>query len=288
MSKLLNEVSEPEEISVHAVSTGEGGIGLLGQGSAVGVRGDGGTWHGVAGISTSTVGGAGVAGIGDPGPGVTGTSTKWIGVYGESSGTENGPSAVMGEGKSGAVGVKGHASGSGIAAVAGYHLTDSGPGIYGKGSPAGFFDGDVVVIGDIQLPNADCAEDFDVADPDKVEPGTVMVLDDEGGLRTSHRPYDRRVAGVVSGAGAYRPGIVLDKQASSEGRKPIALIGKVYCKVDAAFGAVGVGDLLTTSPTPGHAMRVDDPGQAFGAVLGKALRPLADGQGLVPILVALQ
>jgi len=49
-----------------------------------------------------------------------------------------------------------------------------------------------------------------------------------------------------------------------------------------------VGDLLTTSPTPGHAMRADDPGRAFGAVLGKALRPLADGQGLVPILVALQ
>jgi hypothetical protein len=51
---------------------------------------------------------------------------------------------------------------------------------------------------------------------------------------------------------------------------------------------VSVGDLLTTSDTPGHAMRVTEPGRAFGAVLGKALAPLPEGSGLVPILVTLQ
>jgi hypothetical protein len=35
-------------------------------------------------------------------------------------------------------------------------------------------------------------------------------------------------------------------------------------------------------------MRASDPLQAFGAVIGKALRPLAEGRGLIPILVALQ
>jgi hypothetical protein len=49
-----------------------------------------------------------------------------------------------------------------------------------------------------------------------------------------------------------------------------------------------VGDLLTTAPTPGHAMKADDPLKAFGAVIGKALRPLPDGQGLIPVLIALQ
>ena len=71
-------------------------------------------------------------------------------------------------------------------------------------------------------------------------------------------------------------------------RKPIALLGKVFCKVDASFEPVRVGDLLTTSSTPGHAMKAVDPATAFGAVIGKALRPLKEGQGLIPILVTLQ
>jgi hypothetical protein len=70
-------------------------------------------------------------------------------------------------------------------------------------------------------------------------------------------------------------------------RRPIALIGKVYCKVDASFGAIAAGDLLTTSPTPGHAMKSADSAKSFGTTLGKALRSWADGKGLIPVLVAL-
>jgi hypothetical protein len=140
----------------------------------------------------------------------------------------------------------------------------------------------------IVLANADCAEDFDIAELSNAEPGTVMVLDAEGALKPSDRPYDKRVAGVISGAGNYKPGLILDKQKSDKNRMPIALMGKVYCKVDASYGAIEVGDLLTTSPTSGHAMRANDPLQAFGAVIGKALRPLATGQDLIPILIALQ
>jgi hypothetical protein len=170
-------------------------------------------------------------------------------------------------------------------------VTDNsaGIGIYGKGGRlAGFFEGDVEVTGDIRLANADCAEDFNVSEVSSAEPGTVMVLGVEEVLLQSHQAYDKRVAGVISGAGDYKPGIVLDRQHSRCHRKPIALLGKVFCKVDANYGSIEVGDLLTTSATLGHAMKATDPMKAFGAVIGKALRPLKEGQGLIPILVALQ
>ena len=148
--------------------------------------------------------------------------------------------------------------------------------------------GDISLNGDLSLASADCAEQFDMQDASSAEPGTIVVIDDEGKLRESQSAYDKRVAGVVSGAGNYKPGIVLDKQASSAGRASVALVGKVYCKVDADFAPITVGDLLTTSARAGFAMKATDPAQAFGAVIGKALRPLRAGQGMIPILVALQ
>jgi hypothetical protein len=148
--------------------------------------------------------------------------------------------------------------------------------------------GDIIATGDIVLQNADCAEEFAVKDLEVIEPGTVMVLGEEGSLCQSTEAYDKKVAGVVSGAGDLKPGLILDKQPESTNRMPIALMGKVYCKVDAQYTPVEVGDLLTTSPTPGHAMKATDPLKAFGTIIGKALRPLAAGKGLIPILVALQ
>ena len=142
--------------------------------------------------------------------------------------------------------------------------------------------------GDIVLRNADCAEEFDVEGATGVEGGSVLVLNDRGGLCVAHQPYDRRVAGVVSGAGGLRPGIVLGRDPGATGRRPVALSGKVFCQVDATYGPIEVGDLLTTSATPGHAMTAQDSARAFGAVLGKAIAPLRAGQGLIPVLVALQ
>jgi hypothetical protein len=142
--------------------------------------------------------------------------------------------------------------------------------------------------GDIILQNADCAEDFDVADLELAEPGTVMVLNADGSLRPCNLPYDRKAVGVISGAGEYRPGIVLDRKPSAGPRAPIAMFGKVFCKVDAAHGCIEVGDLLTTSPTAGHAMKAADPTRAFGALIGKALRAHTSGCGLIPILVVMQ
>lgn len=140
--------------------------------------------------------------------------------------------------------------------------------------------------GDIRLSGADCAEEFDVNDEEAIEPGCVLTIGTGGRLRSCDAAYDRRVAGIVSGAAGFRPGIVMH---SLEGqrRTPVALTGKVYCKVDAEYGPVEVGDLLTTSETPGHAMKAADPARAFGATLGKALQPLGVGTGLIPVLVAL-
>ncbi|MCC6317463.1 MAG: hypothetical protein IT361_07175 [Gemmatimonadaceae bacterium] len=188
----------------------------------------------------------------------------------------------------------------GTAAVAAYNLNPHGTGaaLYarkeGSRGHAGFFDGKVwiggelAVGGDILLANADGAEDFDVVDTAAATPGTVMVIGDRGVLRPSGEAYDKAVVGIVSGAGSFRPALILDRQGPADDRAPIALFGKACCKVTADNGPIAVGDLLTTSPTPGHAMRASDPMRAFGSVIGKALAPLSHGNGLIPILIALQ
>jgi hypothetical protein len=145
--------------------------------------------------------------------------------------------------------------------------------------------------GDIALANGDCAEFFDVADEARaaaLPAGAVVVLDHDGKIRASREAYDDRVAGVLSGAEGFKPGLLLDFQAGASHRRPVALMGKVFCQTDADHGPVCAGDLLTTSPTPGHAMRVSDKRRALGAVLGKALAPLTEGKGLIPILVMLR
>jgi hypothetical protein len=147
--------------------------------------------------------------------------------------------------------------------------------------------GNILVNGDIHLRNADCAEDFEVLDA-TIDAGMVMIVESEYSLRPCQTEYDRRVAGVISGGGGYKPAIVLDKQVVGPNRMPLALMGKVFCKVDAQCDSIVTGDLLTTSSTPGHAMKAVDSVRAFGAVIGKALRPLESGKGLIPILVALQ
>lgn len=142
--------------------------------------------------------------------------------------------------------------------------------------------------GDIVLQNADCAEDFEIAEGENLEPGTVVALGDDSRLHASSEAYNRRVVGVIAGAGNLRPGIVLGRQRDGKRRMPVALVGRVFCKADASAGPIGVGDLLTTSDVPGHVMRAGDPGRAFGAVVGKAITGLKGGTGMVQVLVALQ
>lgn len=58
-------------------------------------------------------------------------------------------------------------------------------------------------------------------------------------------------------------------------------------KVDASYGPIRPGDLLVSSPTPGHAMRAGE-SPRLGTIIGKALGGLAEGQGAIPVVVTLQ
>lgn len=134
---------------------------------------------------------------------------------------------------------------------------------------------------------ADVGERFDVVGP-QPPPGSVMVIDGAGErLRLADRPYDTRVAGVVSGAGDLRPGLVLRQAGRLDGSAVVAVSGRVYVLADATEGPITPGDLLTTATRPGHAMRAD-PQRAAGAIVGKALTSLRGGQGLVLMMVTLR
>lgn len=288
MHGVLGDCHNPGGAGVFGTNN-KGGDGVAGEsqsGRAIHGRsetGDGVFGTGRRGVVGESVEFQGVFGKSTKNAGVVGESEEFHAVLGISHSSNNG--GVFGANDKGGWGVIGRSnSNTGVSGE-----SDGGIGIHGKGGRlAGFFEGDVEVTGDIRLTNADCAEDFDIADAASIEPGTVMVLGDDESLHQSSQSYDKRVAGVVSGAGKYKPGIVLDKQEPNANRKPIALLGKVYCKVDARYASIEVGDLLTTSPSPGHAMKASDHLKAFGAVIGKALRPLKEGQGLIPILIALQ
>jgi hypothetical protein len=142
------------------------------------------------------------------------------------------------------------------------------------------------------LGGSDLSEKFDVIDPEfAMEAGMTVSIDPnhEGKLQVSRTAYDFRVAGIVSGAGGVNPGMVMGQAGSvADGEHAIALTGRVYCLVDAEYGAIEPGDLLTTSDTPGYAMRVDDSARASGATIGKAMGRLDGGRGLVLVLVGLQ
>jgi hypothetical protein len=167
----------------------------------------------------------------------------------------------------------------------------------GTPSPAARLD----VAGRARVKSVEITGGGDVAEPFRIaprfgcaiEPGMVVVIDPDhpGELVLSSRAYDRRVAGVISVANSLAPGMLMAARgnAYADGDHPIALTGRVWTKCDATESAIEPGDLLTTSGTPGYAMKVADPARAQGAVLGKAMTPLARGAtGVVLTLVSLQ
>jgi hypothetical protein len=139
---------------------------------------------------------------------------------------------------------------------------------------------------------SDLSEQFDIkALHDGIKPGMIVSIDADhaGQLVTSSKAYDKTVAGIVSGAGGVQTGMLMGQRGTAaDGKHPVALTGRVYCWVDADQGAIRPGDLITTSDTPGHGMKVTDHGRAQGAIIGKAMSSLDKGRGLVLVLVSLQ
>jgi hypothetical protein len=68
----------------------------------------------------------------------------------------------------------------------------------------------------------------------------------------------------------------------------VELVESRYARVkaDASYGAILPGDLLVSSPTPGHVMRAVAP--LPGTIVGKAAERLGGGVGLIQVLVMLR
>jgi hypothetical protein len=81
---------------------------------------------------------------------------------------------------------------------------------------------------------------------------------------------------------------------AQQGKVPLAVLGVVPVKITAENGPIQPGDLLTTSSTPGHAMRASPVNLSGidlyrpGTIIGKALESWADGAGMIQVLIVLQ
>jgi len=139
--------------------------------------------------------------------------------------------------------------------------------------------GNLEVSGTINAKKFDIAERFPAAEA--LRAGDVVVFDSGSGTITPcERTTDTRVVGIVSEAA----GLIL----GDEPEQPaIALCGRVPCKVDADIAPIAPGDLLTTSPTRGHAQKAD-PARATGAIIGKALEGRDSGRGEILVFVSMQ
>ncbi|MFD6890438.1 hypothetical protein [Streptomyces sp. NPDC059957] len=141
----------------------------------------------------------------------------------------------------------------------------------------------IYLTGAVHPGGADYAESFDASED--AAPGTVLVIGENGLFTPCSEEYDTAATGVVSGAGGLTPGSILQGETNGSHHVTVALAGQVFVKADAEYGAITVGDLLTTSPTEGYAMRVADRTRAVGAIIGKALTAMPNGTGLVRMLV---
>ncbi len=144
-----------------------------------------------------------------------------------------------------------------------------------------------IVTDEIQITGgSDLSEQFNIHGD--VEPGMLVCIDAShpGDLCVSHDPYAPTVAGVVSGAGGIKPGMLMGQTGTlADGVHPVALTGRVYVHATADNGAIQPGDLLTTASLRGHAMKATDASRTFGSVIGKAMTGLDKDTGLVLVLV---
>jgi hypothetical protein len=146
-----------------------------------------------------------------------------------------------------------------------------------------------VSVGVLQINGADLAEPFEISTKE-IPKGSVVTIDQEhpGQLKLSERAYDKKVAGILSGANGVHPGIRLKQEGFNDQGEEVALSGRVYALSDASEEPIEPGDLLTTSSTPGHCMKATDTAKSHGAIIGKAMSSLKSGKGLVLVLVSLQ
>jgi hypothetical protein len=146
------------------------------------------------------------------------------------------------------------------------------------------------------------------------EPGDVLVADPlaKESVILSETAYQSSVVGIVSTQPHLVMGmeLVIDEETGAPlpdvQATRLALTGRVPCKVTDENGPIQPGDLLTSSSTPGHAMKWSlldlNEAQDFEslkqmlsenelrrhAVIGKALESHTGGTGKIMVLVSLQ
>ena len=264
-----------------ATSPGKAGV----YGATASVTGAG-TPNGTPGVFGRSSSSFGVVGFSNTDDGVYGRSNEEYGVRAESAGSKaaifalasGGTSTSHGVQASGYYGVSASGSSRGVSAF--------GPiGVYGDSSTAGGFGlytPDRLFVGT----SADLAEHMPAAVG--VEAGDVVVIDPDHDERVikSYKANDSALAGVIS---TYPAMLIGAMESASD--TPLALAGRVPVKVSAENGAIRRGDLLTTSDTPGHAMRatpIEVNGIEFyapGTIIGKAMEELETGTGTVIVLI---
>ena len=219
-----------------------------------------------------------------------------------------GAPAIRGSSDNGGAGVFGSSSGTGSAGIFG--SSTNGIGVSGFSMSGDHFavvnpfygtvtvfrvrnDGQVRSDVGFTTPAADFAELLEVdesggREAERSQPGDVLVISPETGkMSKSNQPYSTMVAGVYSTKPGFLGGQGI-KVESPANTVPVALVGVVPTKVSTENGAIHPGDLLTSSSTPGHAMKCTERSQCFGATVGKALERLEFGTGVITVLVTLR
>lgn len=112
-----------------------------------------------------------------------------------------------------------------------------------------------------------------------IRSGDVVSMDSSisAGVKKSTKAYDPETFGIVS----TKPGLLLGDGETNTKDFPVsvALSGRVFVKVVTENGAILPGDYLTTSSTPGVAMKATK----AGPIIGQAMAPF-DGVGTGEIL----
>jgi hypothetical protein len=167
-------------------------------------------------------------------------------------------------------------------------------GRYENGSPTHYFH---INYAGTYVAGSDFAEALPACgEKSGYEAGDVLVASESspGKVEKACRPNDPRLVGVYS----TRPGMLgADKNGETRvdaDDLPVAVVGIVPTKVSTENGPIRVGDPLTTSATPGYAMKAsaERVGRVeiyqTGTILGKALEPLGYGKGVIKVLVTLR
>ncbi|MFB6208719.1 MAG: hypothetical protein ABEJ56_01120 [Candidatus Nanohaloarchaea archaeon] len=140
-----------------------------------------------------------------------------------------------------------------------------------------YVEDNIEVGGNVVGAGADVAEK--IRNESRLEPGTVVEISGNMSVDRTDERHDTEVAGVVSS----NPAMVMAKERDGV---PVAMTGTARVKVSMENGEISPGDMLTTSSTPGKAMKCEEMDECEGAIIGKAMQP-AENPSEIKMLVSM-